>query len=238
MRNSRIILVALAAISLATACQKAEQSGAVTIALEEGPVAEIVTRSNVSDYAALPSEGSFDLSITSGKNTIWSGPLSTWDTEMKIKAGTYTATVTCGDPEVEGPARPYFAGSAEFAVFGGQTSTVSIPVTLGNCVIRIECTDAFKNYFTSSSFTVTTGAGNVFEYAGEALFIDAYKFSIVGKGTTQAGKEYNFEEKNWNVSAATCYTVRYDVSNVGGLTVTVSFDDSVETVYFSQELND
>lgn len=236
MMKSKIILIALALT--AVSCQKAEQNGSFSISLKEGEVADIVTRSSVSDYATIPSDGDFTLTLNNGKTDVWSGLLSDWDPETKLKAGNYTADVTFGDPEDEGYSKPYFAGSAEFMIFGGQNTDVVIPVTLGNCVVRIECTDAFRKYYPVSSFKVATGAGNEFDYTGGGLFIDAYKFTVSGKVTSQGGSSYDLAEKTWNVKAATCYTVKYDVVNAGGVTVTITFSDELETVSLTEDLNE
>ena len=237
MKTKTIIIVAVTALLALCSCNKDEQFGSLAVALEEGDVAEVVTKSNVSDYASLPDAGSFTLTIMSGKKAAWSGLLSEWDSETKLKAGVYTASVSCGDPEQEGPAKPYFAGEEEFTIFGGQVSQVSIPVSLGNCIVKIACTDAFNSYFKSSSFTITTGAGNVFSYTGGGIFIDAYKFTVSGSVTAQNGASYSLADKTWNVNSATCYTVKYDVDNVGSVTVTISFDDTVETVTLTEDLN-
>lgn len=237
MRKRTTIIVTVAALLAVCSCQKEEQGGSLAIALTQGDVAEVVTKGKVSDYASLPDNSAFTLSVSGGKNFSWSGMFDEWDNGTKLKAGTYKASVSYGDPVQEGPSKPYFAGEAEFTIFGGETTEVNIPVSLGNCIVKIKCTDAFNSYFTSSAFAVTTGAGNVFPYNGEAIFIDAYKFTVSGTVTTQNGSSYSLVEKSWNVDAATCYTVKYDVSNAGSITVTVTFDDTVETVSLTEDLN-
>lgn len=232
-----LIVVAMVTPLILCSCNKDEQYGSLAVALEEGYVAEVVTKGNVSDYASLPDNGAFSLTITGGKKAGWSGPLSDWDSGTKLKAGTYKAVVNCGDPEQEGPERPYFTGEKEFNITGGEVSEVGIPVSLGNCVVKISCTDAFNSYFKTSSFTITTGAGNVFSYTGSGIFIDAYKFTVSGSVTAQNGASYNLADKTWTVKGATCYNVKYDVDNVGSVTVTISFDDTVETVTLTEDLN-
>ena len=236
MKRMKFITVALAALALA-ACQKADQTGRLIFSIEEGQVADVETKGNVSDYATIPSAGNFLLTVKNGPAILWSGMLCDWDSTKELKAGNYTAEASYGSATEEGYAKPYFFGSANFSINGGQSTTVGIPVSLGNTIVKISCTDAFKNYYTSYTFTVTTGAGNVFEYKEGGIFMDAYKFSISGTLTAQNGSTYTMAARSWNVDPATCYNVKFDVSNTGSVTVSVSFDDTVQTVELVEDLN-
>lgn len=236
MKRMKFIAAALAALALA-ACQKADQTGRLVFSIEEGQVADVETKGNVSDYATMPSAGNFLLTVKSGPTMIWSGLLSDWDSTKELKAGNYTAEASYGSLEEEGYAKPYFFGTSNFSINGGQSTTVGIPVSLGNAIVKISCTDAFKNYYTSYSFTVTTGAGNVFEYKEGGIFMDAYRFSVSGTLTAQNGSTYTMTPRTWNLEPATCHNVKFDVSNTGSVTVTVSFDDTVQTVELVEDLN-
>lgn len=237
MKRIAIVMAALAAIVL-SGCQKTAQTGRLCFALEEGEVADVQTKGNVSDYAAIPSEGDFMLTIKSGSSTVWTGLLSEWNGTKELEVGKYTAEVSFGSAEDEGYSKPCFAGKADFTVTGGQVTYVNIPVSLGNAIVKISCTDAFKSYYTSYSFTITTGAGNVFENVSAPVFMDAYKFTITGVLTAQNGKSATMAPKTNNVEAASCYNVIFDATNVGSVTMTISFDDTVQTVEFEQDLNE
>lgn len=237
MKRIAIVMIALAALA-SSACQKTSQTGRLSFALQEGEVADVQTKGNVSDYAAIPSEGDFTLTLKKGTSTIWTGLVSSWDTAKEIEAGSYTAEVSYGSPEDEGYSKPCFSGRTDFSVAGGQQSNVNIPVSLGNTIVRLSCTDAFKSYYSSYSFTITTGAGNVFENVSGAIFMDAYKFTVSGTFTAQNGQTSTMSPKSWNVDAATCYNVVFDAVNVGDVTIAVSFDDTVQTVEFEQDLNE
>ena len=227
MRKTEIMIIALAALA-AFSCQKAESSGRLVFSLEEGEVADIVTKGNVSDYAAIPAAGAFSLTVKDSKlATVYSGTVGGWAPETRLASGSYTCDVTYGSDAEEGPAKPYFQGSAAFTVNGGTTE-VPVTVTLGNAIVKIATTTQFNNYYPQSSFTVTT-PDNKFTYDGKALFV-AYQFTVGGTVTNQAGKSFTLESKTWKGDAATCYKVTYDVNNVGGVSVTVSFNDTVETV--------
>lgn len=230
-------MIALAALA-SSACQKTSQTGRLSIALQEGAVADVQTKGSVSDYATIPSAGDFTLTLKRGTTTIWTGLISAWDEAKELEVGGYTAEVTYGSFEEEGYSKPCFAGKADFSIIGGQSSMVKIPVSLGNTIVKLSCTDAFKSYYSSYAFTITTGAGNVFENVNGAIFMDAYKFTVTGTLTTQSGNTSSMAPKSWNVDAATCYNVVFDATNVGNVTVTISFDDTVQTVELEQDLNE
>ncbi len=201
-----------------------------------------MTRSSVSDYTVLPASADFKIVVRNSDNTeIYSGAVSGWDESTKLPSGNYTVTASYGIEGEEGFDKPYFSGKTAFVVNGGGKTEVSIPAALANSIIRFSVSDSFKNYFTEYSFTVTTGAGSVIEFPAtetRAAFVDAYKFTVKGALTTQAGVSRTFE-KSFEVNAKTCYTISFDASTIGGLSVTVTFNDTTETVTLDDiELNE
>lgn len=203
-----------------------------------------VTRSSVSDYTALPLAGSFNIDIVDASSaTVWSGLLSEYDSSTALKVGNYSVQAHYGEEGTEGFDKPCFSGKKDFAIIGGQTASVSIPVSLSNTIIRFACSEMFKKYFVDYEFTVSTGSGNVIKFGSaekRAAFIEAYRFSVTGTMTTQSGETRSFSKDfDGPVEPATCYTLTFDVSNAGGLSIVITFNDSVETVDLGQvELND
>ena len=52
-------------------------------------------------------------------------------------------------------------------------------------------------------------------------------------------KTFTFSKDYSNLNEATAYTFNFDVTNVGGATITIKFNDTVETVELGDhELND
>lgn len=239
MKRTVLILIAAAA-TLAISCAKQDKTGgSVSFSLMEGAVAEVLTKGSVSDYAALPAAADFSLTVKNSLGaTIYDGRLGAWNEDAPLAAGNYSAVVKYGDPSQEGPGKPCFEGSSNFGVLGGQTTNVKVTVNLGNCIVKIECTDAFKKYFPQRSFIITTPeSASGFTYGDQAVFV-AYQWSVTGTLKTQTGADYALPERTFKGDAATCYTVKYDVSNVGGVTITISFNDNVETVVLGDiELN-
>ena len=98
-----------------------------------------VTRSNVSDYTDLPSKEDFDIVIKDASAaSVYSGKISGWDSSRMLPSGNYTVNASYGSLEDEGFDKPYFYGTANFAVFGDNITSVSVPVSLGNTVIKVD----------------------------------------------------------------------------------------------------
>ncbi len=238
MKRKSLIFLASIVLCL-SACTKNGQDGKIAFRLEGGDVLEVETKGSVTDYASLPSSGDFNLLVKNSFGTqVYSGKLSGWDPSTALAPGNYSASVSYGDASEEGPSKPCFEGSKDLAVRSGETSSVTIPVTLGNCVVRIVCTDQFRNYYPERTMRITTPESpSGFVYDGQAVFV-AYQWSISGTLKSQAGIEYALPERSWRGTPATCYTVKYDVSNIGGVSISISFSDSVETVTLEEiELN-
>ena len=238
MKRNTLIFLTSIAICL-SACSRSAQDGSIVFRLEGGDVLEVETKGNVTDYASLPSSGDFTLLLKNSAGTqVYSGPMSGWDSSAGLAPGNYSASVSYGDASEEGPSKPCFEGSKDFTVKPSETTSVAIPVTLGNCVVKIECTDQFRNYYPERTMRITTpDSPSGFVYEGKAVFV-AYQWSISGTMKSQGGTEYTLPERTWKGAPATCYTVKYDVSNVGGVSISISFSDSVETVTLEEiELN-
>lgn len=237
-------LVALAAVSCSKENRDASSAkGGVRFSVESDDVIALVTKSSVSDFTTLPAAGAFTITVkTSDNTTFWTGLLSDWDATTAMPAGSYSVDASYGQEGVEGFDKPYFCGSATFAVTGGQTTSVTIPVALANTLVRIVCSDAFNNYYPTYSFKINTGSGAEIDFAkGEAraAFVDAYKFTVRGNLTSQGGSAKTFEKEYASLEAKTCYTLNFDVTNVGGVSISVTFNDTTEEVSLEDvELND
>lgn len=246
MRIRKFILGMAVLALLPVSCSKQQGEsldGRVSFSLDaDGQVTEAV-RSNVADYATLPQPSKFTIVLTNaGGNEVYRGLLEGYDASTALKAGEYSVSASYGSTSDEGFGKPCFTGSKTFSVAGGSTTSVTIPVSLANSIIKVECGDSFKSYYTDYSFTVKTGAGAVINFPkGEtrAAFVDAYTISVSGTLTNQGGKTQSFSKDYKSLSPKTCYTLRFDVSNVGSGSISISFDDSAEDVNLTDvDLND
>lgn len=234
--KTSVKLICMAVLAIAVSCAKTPSAsdGKVSFRLSEDYTLVDVTKSNVSDYTALPDASAFTLIIRDEESAeFWKGNISDWDAETRIPAGAYTATATFGSLEDEGFDKPYFEGEQTFTVAGDQTSEVTVPVVLGNTVIRVECTEAFRNYFKEYAFSLVRGNVELAKFnKGEdkAAFVDAYNLSINGTFTNEVGQASKISQELTGLAPTKAYTCLFDVDAVGGKTITLHFNDTVETI--------
>ena len=244
MKHLKTIFSVLALIA-AVSCTKSQTEGDGRVAFEVSSnqtVVDIVTRSNVSDYTTLPSAGDFTITILDGASAqVWTGKISEWDSTTPLLAGNYTVKATYGNLEEEGFDKPFFTGSQTFAVKGGESTSVSIPVALGNTIIKISCSEYFKKYYSDYTFKLTRDGADIATFVKDetkGAFIDGYKIKVEVTLTGEM-KTYTFEKEYTGLDEATAYTINFDAPTVGGSTITISFNDTVETVELGDyELND
>lgn len=244
MRKNIIITLCTAALTTAVGCSKVVEpaTGSVTFKLMNETEVIDISKSSVADFTSLPPAESFTVKVTDsqGKETA----VENISSVISLVAGNYRASASFGSASEEGFDKPCFTGYSDFTVTGGgATVPVTINVKLANSIVRIATTEAFRNYFTDYDFTVTTGAGTEIAFPKSetrAAFVDAYLIKVKGTLTNQAGKTQAFNEVEYkNLAPASCYTVTFDVSNVGSTAISITFNDSVEDVdLLDIELND
>lgn len=243
--KASILLLALGA---AAGCKKTEapaaDTGSITFAVAAQQEVADVTRSQISDITTLPAAADFTLTITdSKKQTVWSGSMGGMTEPYSLATGDYTVSAEYGSTTDEGFDKPCFTGSLAFTINGGDSKQITIPVSLANAIVKVSCTDMFRNYFSDYSFKITTAAGTQIDFPKSetrGAFIDAYKFTIDGTLKNQGGTAQSFNKTyDTGINPATCYTVTFDASSVGGTSITVTFNDTTETIDLGDiELND
>ena len=166
-----------------------------------------------------------------------------------LRNGSYKATVVAGDVAEEGYDKAAFKGSADFAVKSRENTEVNITAKIANALVKVEVTEAFKNYFVGGyELMLTTAAGNEFDVTAQTdpIFVAPTSFTVTGtavKQANQSGAEGTVvtlpEYKMENAAAQTLYTVKLDVENAGGAKLTITLNDTlVDTIEIEQELND
>ena len=164
----------------------------------------------------------------------------TWETvaqfpvNTKFTTGAYAMEIWYGNIAEEGFEKPYYYGSTTFEVIDEETVTPSIEAKLGNTMVSLAYTDAFKNYFTSYSAKVRTESGSVIEFANDetrAVYVKPGKVSFQLSMTKTNGTELSLEPAAIeNAAACTLYRVTFDVNGgeVGDAVLTITFDDATE----------
>lgn len=242
MKHLKTILSVLV-LAMAVSCAKTQTPGGqVSFEVTSNQQISDVTKSKVSDFTELPSAADFRISVSSEElGYTWSGKISEWDAATVLLAGEYTVTASYSTIEEEGFGKPFFTGEAGFTIKGGEPTSVSIPVSLGNTVVMMSFTDSFKNYYPEYSFKLTRDGNTIVDFVkGEtrAAFVDGWKFRLEGTLTGEL-KTVTISKDYSNLNPATAYTFNFDVTNVGGASLTIKFNDTVETIDLGDhELND
>ena len=238
-------LIGLIVLMAAASCSKSviEGEGYISFTVSTDQYLTDITKSNVSDFATLPVAEDFILTITGADGaSVWSGSSKDWDSATKVKAGQYTVTASYGDIEDEGFGKPCFMGTATFEVKGKETTPVQIQTSLANTVVRVSCTENLQNYYKDYTFTLERNNTQIVTFAkGETrgAFIDGYKVTVTGTLTAESGAEKTFSKEYTNLAPATACNMVFDVAGTGSGAVTISFNNTVETVELGDvELND
>lgn len=243
MKHLKVFIIAMI-LCASSACTKIQEGGNGQVHFEVASRLDVmdVTKSAVSDYTVLPSAGDFSITIKDSRSeTVWSGKISEWLPSTLLTAGSYSVEASYGSLEEEGFDKPYFTGSQNFTVKGGSSVPVSIPVSLGNTIVKVVCSESFMNYYKDYTFKLTRNNAEVavFEKGDtKAAFIDGYLIQVEGVLTSET-KTQPFSVEYKNLEEATAYTLNFDAPNVGGSSITISFNDTVEEIELGNyELND
>ena len=106
---------------------------------------------------------------------------------------------------------------------------------------KVSCTDNFKNYYKDYTFKLTRDGSEIVSFVkGEtrAAFVDGYKFTLQGVITSET-KTQTFSNDYSSLDEATAYTLMFDAPNVGGSSITITFNNNVETIELGDlELNE
>ena len=168
--------------------------------------------------------------VDGGFNKTWSS-ISEFPVEQKFATGSYEMELYYGDINEEGFEKPYYYGSSKFYVEDAETINPEIVATLGNSMVSLVYTDAFKQYFTSYSAKVSSAAGNTFDFANDEtrpVYVKPGKVSFQLALVKTNGTEINLEPAAIDeAKARTHYRVTFDVNGgeVGDAKLSVSFDD-------------
>lgn len=142
-------------------------------------VTAVTTRSS---EEVLPSIQDFSISVLQGDKVQASwDKLSDYDEDTTFPVGSYTLKAFYGDIEKEGFDSPYYEGTTDFNIRGGETTPVETTCKLANTKISIEYTDDFKQYFKTYSSTVQAELGSEVSFSsGEtrAAYVKPGRISV------------------------------------------------------------
>lgn len=148
--------------------------------------------------------------------------------------GSYILTASYGDINECGFDKPFFTGTTEVHVLEGRETPVDVTATLGNAMLSIDYTDAFKEYFRDYSVTAhTDGHANVVFGKTEtrAGFLPPGDINLEVKLTNPSGKTVSINPAEFPAATRHHYHVTFDVDSdpMGNAALKVDFDDSLTT---------
>lgn len=181
---------------------------------------------SVSSEILPPAEEKFQVRMTSSDGSYvknWNS-VTEFEKETDFKAGTYTIEAYYGSPESQGIVKSsdlehldsYFYGVAEnVRIEPGKETDVQINTSLGNAVVIIEYSDAFKNYFkdwTTELITKGESTLNLGNEEGMAYVIPG-DVDVVIDATQQNGKSIKLNPAVFEAKAQHLYKIMYNVYN-------------------------
>ncbi len=196
---------------------------------------------------------------------VYNGALSGWDATKKLPLGEYTVSAvydkgTVGFYGVENGGDPAFEGAATFSVVEAKEYAVEIPVKLSNAILKVVYTDMFRNYFkaadvkaksqgleTEVSFGYHDGddVNAKVEPTEQGAFMMANSATISYSFTPSQAQGANANavigSLTQSLDPRTCYTLTFDVENVGGVkkfTITLNENNLVTVDLGEIDLND
>lgn len=216
------VLGLLAAFS----CAKQDPKGVVQLSLDIEP-----------SFATAPACENFDITVSDGTEILWKGRFGDWDNSPTAKdmpvSEKLKVEAVWGNPAQEGFDKAFFRGSADFA-FKWENTTVGVPVKLANSAVKTVCSEMFGLYFTSCDFEISTKAGNHIHVTGNEerpVFINSAPFTVSATLTAFDGSVHLIEPKEYAAPApAECVTLNFDLCGIGGASIEIIFDDTVETI--------
>lgn len=273
----KLLLVTLMAISL-IACSK-ENDGSVQVNTPEGtgiislsvsPKIMVdgtraqtngVDLTQILDAEYLPESGDvFQLIITSDDPEISDveTTVASFNEKAKktyFKAGQYVAVVKWGNPANEGQNLPCFKDATVVDVVARTKSDVNMRPALSNSIVKVEFSDAFKNYFANgAAITITSGNGNkwnvgygiengnadnnedgttpyIFVESGKTVKVSGSAIKQCPSATVEP-EEVTFSSVDKALEACKVYVYKYDVTDAGSVTVqfTVTNDPEPEDI--------
>lgn len=194
----------------------------------------IDTRSDLSDLRVE------DLTLTLTKNDgtySWSGNVSDFP-KGPFSVGTYLLETSYGDANEEGFEKPALYGSQSLTVSDEKTTEVSITAAPSNAQIRIEYSDAFKNYMADWNATVN----GVFYEKEETrpVFVKPGDATIKISVTKPNGVSADFTMDKVTAKARYVYVINVNVNqnSIGDATLEVTFDENFQTDDIEIDLSD
>lgn len=234
--------VALASLALALGSCSSDEPGALNgakgaIALRvqaDGTVHDAIPATRASQASKVPTAAELNIKLTkadgSYSNT-W-GSAAEFPADKQFTVGAYTLEAYYGAMEIEGFDAPYFYGKSDVDVTEGEQADASVTATLANCMISIDYTQAFKDFFPQYSASVHSPGGDYISFQSDetrAAYVRPGDVDLAVSITKQNGLSATIEPTSFQALAQHHYHITFDVygGETGEGVLKVIFDDSI-----------
>lgn len=205
---------------------------------------------NLNNYIEIPAAKDFNITLEKTDGTF----LKTWTKlqyfldyahEHTFDTGAYTLTAFYGEKGKQDFEAPYFEASASFNVLSGKTQELDLKAELMNSMVKVNYTDAFKNYMSDfHSRLHTDGRTDDIIYGDSETrpaFIEPNNASLTVHFTTkESGITSSKMVGDFAPMGKTLHNVTFDIakSDKGSAQLAISFDDSLEEDNIYVDLTD
>lgn len=240
MKHLRSLLLAAGGLLILTACNDENPwnlgagEGRIVPKVSADPgVTDVVgTRADEGFTVPQPNELRLTLSKQDGSYSSSWESIDLFPTDKAFPVGAYTLKAEYGTEGDEGFERPYFCGSTDFTVLEEETATPSVTASLANCMVSVEYTDDFKNYFKSYTTQLHSKGGSFITFIpGETrpAFLNPGEATVTVNIVKQNGISATLEVAKITTAARHHYHLLLDVNGgeTGDAQLVINFDDTL-----------
>lgn len=185
------------------------------------------------EESGVPEAGDFSLTIKNADGeTIGSWEkFSEYDASTVVPVGEYTVSASYGDATAEGFDGLSYAGSSSANVTEGETTEVSVQCTINKARVSIAYTDAFKQYFSAYSASITSSHSNKVSFTADetraAYFVPGNLDVYLDVTRPGASEKTTLKVKTLAAEVKHEYRLTMDV-DAGTSTLKITFNDDPE----------
>lgn len=205
---------------------------------------------DLSTYISVPAAADFKVKLEKADGSYsksWSSLVDFKEeaATSTFNTGAYTLTAYYGEKGTQDFEAPYFEASSSFTVLSDKTQEVKLEAELKNSMVKINYTQAFKDYMSNFySMIHTEGRTDDITYGmveSRPAFLEPNNANVTVHFTTKdKGYTSSISLGEFAPSAKTLHNITFDIveSQSGTASLNVSFDDTLEDEDINIDLTD
>lgn len=201
------------------------------------------SRAFADDGVVTPQDLAIKLTSADGSFSQTWASVEEFGQDAEFTVGEYTLEAYFGNADDKGFECPYVYGSAPVKVRVGETTQVGLTATLSNSMFTVVYSEAMQQYLQSySAELMSQGAAEPVAYAADETrpaYMPAGKTDVYVSVTKPTGTSARLLAATVDAKPRHHYIVSVDIKGgAGAETLTVTFDDALETEDYVIELSD